>query len=588
MYNDINYIANKAKWIINRGYVSIRQGVNAANISIFGKMLRHLSIQNYALIEHIEIDFSSGLTIITGETGAGKSVLLGALALIAGNRADSSVLQDKTMKCIVEGTFDIKNYDLKPFFSANELDYLEQSIIRREVSPEGKSRAFINDTPVNLSQLKELGLRLIDIHSQHETLTLNEAEYQLSVVDAFSKTEELVEKYKLDFKKYKETERTLNELTEKEKQSKLDADYWQFQFNEFEEASLQPAEQEQIENELKVLNNSEAIKSVLVKCTNLLNGEEADLLSSLGEMKSLLSGIASLNPAYAEILNRINSSYIELKDIASEIESAGGKTNYDPDRAEKLSERIDLIYRLQKKHQVNSVEALLEVKAKVEEKLRSNASLEVEINKLRNEIEKQREKLFMLAKRISAERKKSLPKLEKEVSELLASLAMPNAQFRVEHTLLETLTERGIDKIRFMFSANKGSDIKEVSKVASGGELSRLMLSIKSLIARNTSLPSIIFDEIDTGVSGGVAEQVGKMISVMAASMQVITITHLPQIASKGNSHFTVYKTENKNKTITSIKQLSKEERIQEIATMLSAGKPTDASMKNAKELLKA
>jgi DNA repair protein RecN (Recombination protein N) len=550
-------------------------------------MLRHLSIQNYALIEKIEIDFPKGLSIITGETGAGKSILLGALSLIAGNRADSAVLQDKEKKCIVEGTFDIKNYSLKDFFSVNELDYSDQTVIRREVSPEGKSRAFINDTPVTLSQLRELSLELIDIHSQHETLTLNEAGYQLSVVDAFAKTTEHVVKYKTDFKKYKELERTLNELIEKEKQSKLDADYWQFQFNEFEEANLVEGEQEEIENELKVLNNSEEIKSVLSKCADSLNGGEVNLLSSLAEIKALLSGIASFNPVYAELLSRINSSFIELKDITDEIESAGEKTNYDPKRAEKLSERIDLIYRLQKKHQVNSVEALLEVKLKVDARLNDISSLEKEINALQQGAEMQRQKLFLLAKKISADRKKCLPKLEKEISALLTSLAMPNAQFRVEHILLEMLTEQGIDKLKFLFSANKGSDLKEISKVASGGELSRLMLSIKSLIAKNTALPTIIFDEIDTGVSGGVAEQVGRMISEMAGSIQVVAITHLPQIASKGNSHFTVYKEESKSKTVTHIKLLSKDERVKEIATMLSAGKPTDASMKNAKELLK-
>ncbi|MBI4931729.1 MAG: DNA repair protein RecN [Bacteroidetes bacterium] len=550
-------------------------------------MLRHLSIQNYALIEKIEIDFPEGLSIITGETGAGKSILLGALSLIAGSRADSSSLQDKTKKCIVEVIFDIKNYSIQSFFSGNELDYAEQTVIRREVSPEGKSRAFINDTPVNLAQLRELSFELIDIHSQHETLTLNEAVYQLSVVDAFAKTADTIEKYKTDYRKYKEVEKHLAELIEKEKQSKMDADYWQFQFDEFEQLNLQAGEQEKTEEELKVLENAEEIKSVLEKISTALNGGEQNILTSLNENKTQLSSISKLNSAYYELLSRINSAHIELKDIASEIESIAEKVSFNPKRAEALTSRLDEIYRLQKKHQVNSVEALLEVKTKVEARLWENSSLETEINKLRQEMEKMREKLFILAKRISAERKKSLPKLEKEVSALLSSLALPNAQFRVEHILLEMLTEQGIDKIKFLFSANKGSGLKEISKVASGGELSRLMLSIKSLIATNTALPTIIFDEIDAGVSGGVAEQVGKMILGMSGSMQVVAITHLPQIASKGNSHFTVYKEEKSERTFTQIKFLSKEERIKEIAKMLSAGKPTDASVKNAKELLK-
>ena len=556
-------------------------------------MLTHLSIQNYALIEKIEIDFPRELSIITGETGAGKSILLGALSLIAGSRADSSALQDKTKKCIAEGTFDIKNYSLKSFFTSNELDYSEQTVIRREVSPDGKSRAFINDTPVNLSQLRELSFALIDIHSQHETLTLNEASYQLSVVDAFAKTSEAVSKYKIDFSKYKELENNLTQLLEKEKQAKLDADYWQFQFDEFEKLNLKDGEQEKAEEELRVLENSEEIKSALEKVLcNLTGGDSltplgmTSVINSLAESKSQLSSISKLNSAYNELLSRISSSYIEIKDIVSEIELLTEKVSFDPIRTEELTTRLDEIYRLQKKHQVNSVEALLEVKIKVEEKLHSNASLEVEINKLRQEREKLIEKLFSLAKKISADRKKCLPKLEKEVSILLSSLAMPNAQFHVEHILLEQLTEQGIDKIKFFFSANKGSDLKEVSKVASGGELSRLMLSIKSLIAKNTFLPTIIFDEIDSGVSGSVAEQVGKMILGMSESMQVIAITHLPQIASKGESHFSVYKEEKSGKTITQIKFLAKEDRVKEIAKMLSAGKPTDASIKNARELL--
>jgi len=551
-------------------------------------MLRHLSIQNYALIEKMEIDFPEGLTIITGETGAGKSILLGALSLIAGNRADTSALQDKAKKCIVEGLFDIGNYSLETFFSVNGLDYAGQTVIRREISAEGKSRAFINDTPVNLSQLRELALRLIDIHSQHETLTLNEAEYQLSVVDAFAGTSQLVAGYRTDYLRYRELDQSLLSLIEKEKQSKLDANYWQFQFNEFEEADLKPDEQERIENELKVLNNSEEIKSVLLRCADSLNGGEMNSISLLSEVRTSLSGIASLNPLYAELLTRINSSYVELKDIAAEIEAAEEKTNYDPAFAEKLSDRIDTIYRLQKKHQVNSIEGLMEVKKKIDARLSDISSMEKQIVALQQETEKQRQKLFLLAKRISADRKKCLSKFEKEVAVLLSSLAMPHAQFKIEHTLLETLTESGIDKLRFLFSANKGSDLRDISKVASGGELSRLMLSIKSLIAKKTALPSIVFDEIDTGVSGGVAEQVGRMICDMSDSLQVFCITHLPQIASKGNSHFIVYKEEVKNRTVTNIKCLSKEDRIQEIASMLSAGKATDASVKNAKELLKA
>jgi len=550
-------------------------------------MLKHLSIQNYALIERIDIDFPIGLSIVTGETGAGKSILLGALSLIAGNRADSSVLQDKEKKCIVEASFNIDDYQLKYFFLKNELDYSKITIVRREVSPEGKSRAFINDTPVNLSQLKELTLHLIDIHSQHETLRLNEASYQLGIIDSFSETTELVSKYIADYAGYTNCEKELSSLVEKEKQSKLDADYWQFQSDEFSEANLKTGEQDEVENELKVLNNSEEIKSILAKCAESLNGGELNLIALLSDIKKNIATISALNPAYADLLNRINSVYVELRDVAAEVSAEEEKTIYDPVRAESLSDRIDLIYKLQKKHQVNSIEDLLKVSRQISEKINDIFSLENSIKVKQQDLEKQRQKLFLLAKRISSDRQKCFPKFEKEVSGLLVALAMPNAQFKTEHTLLETLTEQGIDKIQFLFSANKGSALQAISKVASGGELSRLMLSIKAITAKIISLPTIIFDEIDTGVSGNVAEQVGKTIAEMSKKMQVITITHLPQIASKGNSHFSVYKEDKKNKTVTQIKALSKEERILEVASMLSTGKPTDASLKNAKELLK-
>ncbi|HEY4798341.1 MAG TPA: DNA repair protein RecN [Bacteroidia bacterium] len=551
-------------------------------------MLAHLSIQNYALIGKIEIDFPAGLSIITGETGAGKSILLGALSLIAGTRADSTSLMDKDKKCIVEGVYDIRKYSLNEFFADNDLDNADHTVIRREVSPDGKSRAFINDTPVTLSVLRELSLRLIDIHSQHETLMLNEVAYQLSVTDSFAQIIDDVTRYKVSFRKFKETEKKLFDLLEKEKQSKLDEDYWRFQFEELDQLNLKSGEQEKAEEDLKVLENAEDIKAVLEKIAVAMNGGEINVLSALGESRTQLSSISKLNSAYQELLSRINSSFIELKDVAGEIESLAEKISFDPNRVEELTARLDSIYRLQKKHQVNSVESLMEVKNKMEERLSLIFSLEKEISSLQQEIEKMRQKLFAQAKKISSDRKKCLPKLEKEIRSLLTSLAMPNAQFKVESFLLETLTSDGIDRMRFLFSANKGGELKEISKAASGGELSRLMLSVKSLIAKNTFLPTIIFDEIDSGVSGSTAELIGKMILKMSESMQVIVITHLPQIASKGDCHFTVYKEEAGGKNFTQIKLLSNDERVKEIAKMLSAGKITDASLKNAKELLSA
>ncbi|MCW3101944.1 MAG: repair protein RecN [Bacteroidetes bacterium] len=549
-------------------------------------MLKHLSVQNYALIDKLDVGLTDGLTIITGETGAGKSILLGALGLIAGSRADTQSLQDKTKKCIIEAAFGIKEYALEDFFKEHELDYEAVTTIRREINPEGKSRAFINDTPVTLNQLKELGERLIDIHSQHQTLSLNGTDFQLSVVDAFAKHDTLLEEYKQDFRSFKSLEKQLAELIEKEAQAKKDLDYFQFQFNELEDAGLKAGEQTGMEQELETLNNAEEIKSSLSKAAHSLNGGELNLLSSLGEIKALLNSMAKFKPEIAELSSRVNSTYIELKDIANEIESIEQEVVYDPKQIEILNDRLDAIYRLQQKHQVKTVEELITIKEEISNKLLDFSSLENEIEKTRAALDKLHKTLSAKAKTISENRKKVIPKIEKEIASLLASLSMPNAQLKISQSALETFSLSGSDKINFLFSANKGSDFKELNKVASGGELSRLMLSIKSLIAQLTALPTIIFDEIDTGVSGDVADKVGTIMNAMAAKMQVITITHLPQIASKGQSHLFVYKEDKNNKTYSNIKKLDADERIQEVAKMLSTGTPTAAAINNAKELL--
>ncbi|MGQ0829872.1 MAG: DNA repair protein RecN, partial [Bacteroidota bacterium] len=500
---------------------------------------------------------------------------------------------DKTKKCIVEASFNIKGYALKDFFKVNELDYEVTTTIRREIIPigigtEGKSRAFINDTPVTLAQLKELGDFLIDIHSQHQTLTLNGSEFQLSVVDAFAKHPELLEEYQSGYKNYKTLEKQLHELTEREAQAKKDLDYFQFQFNELEDAGLKPAEQIAMEQELETLNNSEGIKSNLSKAAHSLNGNEQNLLSSLSEIKLLLATFAKFKPEINELSIRINSSYIELKDIANELENLEQDIAYDPKRIEDLTQKLDAIYRLQQKHQVKTIEELIAIKDELSNKLLDFSSLETQIEKVKKELTALHTSLTALAKKIAADRKKVIPKIEKEIASLLASLSMPNAQLRVEHTELETFSANGMDKVSFLFSANKGSGFKELNKVASGGELSRLMLSIKSLIAQLTALPTIIFDEIDTGVSGDVADKVGSIMNHISKAMQVITITHLPQIASKGKSHLFVYKEDKNGKTYSNIRKLSSDERIQEIAKMLSTGNPTSAAISNAKELLKS
>jgi len=549
-------------------------------------MLKHLSVQNYALIDKLDVSLTDGLTIITGETGAGKSILLGALGLIAGSRADTQSLQDKTKKCIIEAAFGINEYSLEDFFKEHELDYEAVTTIRREINPEGKSRAFINDTPVTLNQLKELGERLIDIHSQHQTLSLNGTDFQLSVVDAFAKHDSLLEEYKHDYRSFKSLEKQLAELIEKEAQAKKDLDYFQFQFNELEDAGLKAGEQSGMEQELETLNNAEEIKSNLSKAAHSLNGGELNLLSSLGEIKALLNSMAKFKPEIAELSSRVNSTYIELKDIANELESIEQEVVYDPKQIELLNDRLDAIYRLQQKHQVKTVEELITIKEEISNKLLDFSSLENEIEKTKAALDKLHKTLSAKAKTISENRKKVIPKIEKEIASLLASLSMPNAQLKISQSALEAFSLSGSDKINFLFSANKGSDFKELNKVASGGELSRLMLSIKSLIAQLTALPTIIFDEIDTGVSGDVADKVGTIMNSMAAKMQVITITHLPQIASKGQSHLFVYKEDKNNKTYSNIKKLDADERIQEVAKMLSTGTPTAAAINNAKELL--
>jgi DNA repair protein RecN (Recombination protein N) len=551
-------------------------------------MLKHLSVQNYALIDKLEVELSEGLTIITGETGAGKSILLGALGLVAGNRADTQSLQDKSKKCVVEAVFDIRGYSLKAFFREHELDHEPTTTIRREINPEGKSRAFINDTPVNLNQLKELAEHLIDVHSQHETLTLNGSTFQLAVVDSFAGHTSLLDEYAEGFAKFKSLEKQLKELTEQEAQAKKDLDYFQFQFNELEDANLKAMNQEEMEQELEALNNAEDIKLNLSKAANGLTGGEQNLLSSLNEIKGILASMAKFKPEINELSIRLSSSYIELKDISNELESLEGDIVYDPKRIEVLTQQLDGVYRLQQKHSVKTVEELIRIKDGLSDKLLDFNSLEAEIEKVNKALEKLQPALLTLAGKISTGRKKAVPLIEKEIASLLSALSMPNAQLKVEHQVNEQLSANGLDKVNFLFSANKGSDFKELSKVASGGELSRLMLSVKSLIARKTALPTIIFDEIDTGVSGDVADKVGSIMNSMAKGMQVITITHLPQIAGKGQSHLFVYKEDKNNKTYSNIRRLSADERVQEIAKMLSTGTPTAAAINNAKELLKS
>jgi len=549
-------------------------------------MLQNLRIQNFALIEETEVRLNQGLTVITGETGAGKSILLGALGLTLGNRADVSSLHDKTKKCIIEAQFNIKAYNLKSFFDSNELDFEEVTSIRREITPEGKSRAFINDTPTTLSVLKELGDQLIDIHSQHETLLLKETNFQFELVDAFAQTTQLFTDYKKQFSQLTKLKKQLEELTAQELQAKKELDYFQFQFNELEEAAIKVGVQQQLEEESETLENAEFIKGNLSKSSLTINGGDENIVSALALVKQQLQSVSKFGKQFNELFERVNSVSIELKELAKDIDASEEDVVYDNVRLEEVNTQLDKLNRLLKKHGVNTEEELLVIKDEIETKLQQFSSLELSIEKTNKEIVALEKQCKTLAKDLSDKRQKSTAGIEQNIKNMLTSLSMANAQFKIDLKPLDSLTSNGLDAVSFLFTANKGAEFKELHKTASGGELSRLMLCLKALLAERTALPTIIFDEIDTGVSGDVADKIGNILFAMGKTMQVITITHLPQMASKGSNHLFVYKSDNKDKTTSSIKQLNKDERIAEIAKMLSTGTPTETALKNAQELL--
>lgn len=551
-------------------------------------MLQHLKIQNYALIEETAVDFTKGLTVITGETGAGKSILLGALGLTLGNRADVGSLHHKSKKCVIEAQFNIKAYGLKSFFETHELDFEEQTTIRREITPEGKSRAFINDTPTTLTVLKELGEHLIDIHSQHETLLLKETNFQFELVDSFAKTTELFADYKKNFQHLQKLRKQLAELNQQELTAKKELDYFQFQFNELEEASIKVGDLKALEEESETLENAEFIKGNLSKSALAINGGDENVISSLALIKQQLQSVSKFGKQFNDLFERINSVNIELKDLANDLENAESEVIYNNTRLEEVNSQLDKLNRLLKKHGVSTEEDLLNVKTEIENKLLQFSSLELQIEKTTKEIVTIEKLCKSLATDLSDKRKKATPTIETEIKTMLGQLSMANAQFKIDIKPIEQLTLTGIDEVSFLFTANKGTDYKELHKTASGGELSRLMLCLKALLAERTALPTIIFDEIDSGVSGDVADKIGTILFSMGKAMQVITITHLPQMASKGSNHLFVYKSDKDDKTTSSIKHLSKEERVAEIAKMLSTGKPTEIALKNAKELLNA
>ena len=548
-------------------------------------MLSKIKIKNYALINELEVSFTKGFSVITGETGAGKSIILGALGLTLGERTDTSIVKNNESKCIIETWFLLKNLNLQSFFNENELDYEDETILRREILPSGKSRAFINDTPVSLTTLKQLSEKLIDVHSQHQTLLLNKNSFQLLVIDSNAKNESILNEYSTIFKKYNSVSKELTNLKEKEAKMKGDLDYFQFQFNELEEANLENSNEEELENELMLLNNTEEIKLNLSNSIGLIDSENGVVIQ-LQEIENYLAKIANTSKQTRELNQRISSVLIEIQDIQNEAESLNESVVYNPERIEIISENLNQIFSLHQKHRTNSVQELIEIKNQLEKKLVMVSGFDLAIKKLEN---KQNDLLNSLKKigiKLTNSRKKIIPQIEKNIKTLLGSLSMPNSELKI---LLEENKEfsiSGKDNLSFLFKANKGSMFNAIHKVASGGELSRLMLCIKNNLALNKALPTLIFDEIDSGVSGDIASKMGDMMRKIGETTQVISITHLAQIASKGNSHYFVYKEVEEEVTQTNIRVLSKEDRVEEVAKMLSGTQITSAAIENAKSLI--
>ncbi|TCK83343.1 DNA repair protein RecN [Albibacterium bauzanense] len=551
-------------------------------------MLARLSIKNYALIDEIDIQFATGLNIITGETGAGKSIILGALSLILGQRSESKYFYNQDKKCVIEGYFNIDNYQIKPFFEENDLDYEPQTILRREIFSDGKSRAFINDTPVKLSLLKSISELLIAIHSQHATLEINKESFQLLTIDGVAENSDLLARFHKTFTSFNKAKESYNRLVKESAQLKSETDYHQFLFDELLEANLEPDEQKLLEEEVNKLSHAEEIKRSLQQASFALDAQEQSALQLLKEGLSQLQQCERFLPSIHELSARLNSSIIELKDINEEIYQLDNDTFVDGERMLIVQDRLSLIYKLQQKHQVNTVEDLIKLRDELDEKINAVSVNEDNILKLKAKKELLNQQALALADELSQRRQEAIPLIEKEIVSSLTKVEMPQSIFKIKLNALpaEELRSSGKDEVEFLFTANLGQEPQSVSKVASGGELSRLMLAIKSLVAKTSALPTIIFDEIDTGISGEVAIKVGDLMKKLTENLQVIAITHLPQIASQGSSHFKVFKEEKTNHTQTNIQLLNPEERIQEIAQMLGGKDISETAFLHAKELL--
>ncbi|MDO6743813.1 DNA repair protein RecN [Tenacibaculum soleae] len=549
-------------------------------------MLTHLTIHNYALINQLSIDFSKDLSIITGETGAGKSILLGALGLVMGNRADLSSLKNAEKKCIIEAKFAVEGYALQSLFEKLDVDYEAETIIRREILPSGKSRAFVNDTPVNLSVLTALKTKLIDVHSQHQTMQLSDASFQFSVIDALAKNQAKIASYKRGIRKYSQLQKELKTLQTETEKSNEQYEYNLHLFNELEEAKLIKGEQQELEEKLERLNNIEEIKLSLSEALAITTNEEIGLQNLLYSLENNLQKINSYSKKYEEIASRVTSIKLELDDVVTELENENENVDFNPNEIEELNDRLQLIYNLQKKHSVDSIKELEIIHQSLAKKVAQVEDAGTIIEAKNKEISEVAKKLDDVAAMITKSRNKAIPKLKKQLEALLKELGMPNARFLIELSDSEEYFTNGKDILSFLFSANKGGNFGELKKVASGGELSRIMLSIKKILSENIQLPTIIFDEIDTGVSGEVSNKIAKIMQDMGVNMQVITITHLPQIAAKGVQHYKVFKGEEKGVTTSNLKLLSYEERVVEIAEMLSGKDISESALTHAKELL--
>ena len=549
-------------------------------------MITSLSIKNYALIEKLSIDFSKGFSIITGETGAGKSIILGAIGLVLGKRADLTSLKNKEEKCVIEAHFEISKYNLIPFFEENDLDYENETIIRREILPSGKSRAFINDSPVNLQELQELSLFLIDIHSQQQTQELSDENVQFDIIDAIANNKETILEYQSVLKSYKSDKSKLNSLLKKQSESKKEQEYNTFLLDELVAAQLKAGEQELLEADFEQLNNVEVIKEAIDKSLAIANEDQIGVLHNLNEIKVSLQKIAPFSSEYHSLLERITSITIEFDDIASEMNRSAEKLINDPEQLDLISQKLQVIFNLQKKHQVSTITELLEIQSNLENSVLELGNMEEDIAALTVAIEQKTIELDAFSNTIHDNRLDSVPVLSQQLTTILETLGMPNVRFNIDINATETYFQNGKDSLQFLFSANKGTDFGLLKKVASGGEMSRIMLAVKAILAKYSKLPTLIFDEIDTGVSGEIAIRMGEIMKEMSLEMQIFAITHLPQIAAKGNAHFKVFKSTVGDDTLSELKLLNDEERLVEIAQMLSGTVVSDSALNHAKALL--